>query len=499
MAPDTHPPIAPPPGEPTHRLTRRELRRRYILLAILILLLALLAYAAYYFTQNRRLPILDIGQPAAAISPPRYLYSITGAGVNEIESPVGVGVAANGRVYAVDFGKRRISVFTTNGRFLFSFNEVAGDVLKNPVHLWVKDEEVWVTDRRHRAIFVFDLDGTYLRTFDPGDDITWTPLALAFSDDGELRVTDVGDSQLHRLLYFSADESRTAMVGSTHQALSLDDTPSGFYFPNGLAVAGDGRVFVSDGDNRRVQVFDDAGEFQAFIDTSGVPRGIAIDPEQRLYVVDAVAHTVDIYDLKGERLTQFGSRGFGPGQFNFPNDVALDGKGKIFVTDRDNNQIQVWGWPVAEPPTIVTPTTPAGWAACLSPLVLLPLLFLLRKKRFIITPDFVEAIIVAEKLEAVSRKRRIKLVAPVGDREHYAGRVIDEIELEKLIEFDEYSESDARAIAERYELDDRSAMLISMATRAKALATEDRDLRRDAIAADVRATSFDEFRKDYLE
>ena len=90
------------------------------------------------------------------------------------------------------------------------------------------------------------------------------------------------------------------------------------------------------------------GEFQSFIDTSGVPRGIAIDAEERLYVADALAHTIDVYDLKGRSLTQFGSRGFGPGQFNYPNDIALDKGGRIYITDRENNQVQVWGWPVAQ-------------------------------------------------------------------------------------------------------------------------------------------------------
>jgi len=499
MAPETDP-YSTAPSEGKRRLTRRERRRRYILLAILLLLLALLAYASYYFIQNRRLPVLDIAEPVAAVQPPRYLFSITGAGVNELQSPVGVGVSDSGRVYVVDFTKRRISVFTTNGRFLFSFNKTKDDVLRNPVHLWVKGEEVWVTDRRQRTIYVFDLDGRFKREFVPlNEELEWTPLALAFSPQGELRVTDVGDTQNHRLLYFSAEGSRTATVGRTHQALSLDDTPGGFYFPNGLAVDAEGQVFVSDGDNRRIQVFDKNGEFQAFVDTSGVPRGIAIDDEQRLYAVDAVAHTVDIYDLKGERLTQFGSQGFGPGQFNFPNDITLDARGRIYVTDRDNNQVQVWGWPVAEPPVVALPTSLAGWLACLSPLLLLPLLLLLRKTRFVVTADFVEAILTAGELEAVVKKRRIRFVAPEEDRSLYEGRVVGDIKLDDLIEFEAHSESDARAMADKYSLDERAAVLVSMASRVKGLCTEDRDLRRDAVLAEVRALGFDEFRKNYLD
>ncbi len=487
------------PGSSSTKLTRRETVRRYILLAILLVLLALLAYAAYYYAQNRRLPTFDLGQPVAAIQPPQYLFSITGTGVNELQNPVGVGVSESGRVYVVDFRKRRISVFTTNGRFLFSFNKTDGDVLRNPVHLVVKGEEVWVTDRRQRTIYVYDLDGNFVREFDGGSDISWTPLALAFSPAGELRVTDVGNTDQQRLLFFDEQGERVAMVGRTFQALRLDDTPGGFFFPNGLAVSQDGNVYVSDGNNRRVQVFDSTGEFQSFIDTSGIPRGIAIDAEERLYVADAVAHTIDVYDLKGARLTQFGSRGFGPGQFNYPNDIALDKGGRIYITDRENHQVQVWGWPVAGLPPVPVPASPLGWLACLSPLLLLPLLLLLRKIRYIVTPDFVEAMIDAEMTEAMSRKRRLRLVAPEQDRPLYAGRVVGEIQLDHLLEFAPYSESDARVFEERYELDERAAMLISMASRVRGLATEDRELRRNAVVADVRATDFEDFKRDYLD
>jgi len=499
MAPETDPTNAPSTDR-APRLTHRERRRRIILLIVLFVLLAALAYATYYFAQNRRLPVLDIAAPVAAVQPPRHLFSIAGTGVDELQSPVGVGVSADGRVYAVDFQKRRVSVFSNSGRFLFAFNKTATDVLRNPVHLWVKGEEVWVTDRRHRKIFIFNLDGEFIREFAPkNEELAWTPLALAFTPEGELRVTDVGDTRNHRLLYFSEDGSRTATVGRTHQALTPDDEPGGFYFPNGLAVAEDGRVFVSDGDNRRIQVFDEDGKFQAFVDTSGVPRGIAIDEEQRLYVVDAIAHTIDIYDLKGERLTQFGSQGFGPGQFNYPNDIALDARGRIYVSDRDNNQVQVWGWPVAEPPALAAPKTLSGWLACLSPLLLLPLLLLLRKTRFVVTPDFVEAIVAAGEVSSVAKRRRIRLMAPEEDRSLYEGRVVDDVDLGTLIEFDVHSESDARAMAEKYELDQRSSVLISMASRVKALCTEDRELRRDAVLAEIRSMSFDEFRKTYLD
>jgi DNA-binding beta-propeller fold protein YncE len=480
-------------------LTRRERKRRWWLLGILLLLLALLAYSTYYYFQNRRLPLTDLGRPDV-VDPPRFLYAITGSGDDELRIPLGVGVADDGRVYVVDFGRRRIAVFTNQGRFITAFNELAdGTTLGNPVQVTIHAEEVWVTDRRLRTIEVFDLEGEHLRTFDSKDVSlkNWSPLSVAFAKDGRFFVTDVGDTDEHRVHYFSSEGSHTITIGRTYQANSLEEEPGGFFYPTGAAVADDGRVYVSDGNNRRVQVFDETGAFKKFVDTSGIPRGIDIDKEQRLYVVDAIAHTVDVYDLEGQRLTQFGSRGIGPGQFNYANYIDLDRRSRIYVSDRENNQVQVWGWPVAEPPIPALPESPWGWLPCLAPLLLFPLL-LLRKRRIVVTPDFVEALVSLEQIDAVSKKSRLRLVAPVEDRHHYQGRVEQEVGLEDLIDFAEYSESDARAMAEKYRLAEREAMLLTMAERAHGLGTQDVELQRLATIADIRSMDVEEFLEQYV-
>ncbi len=480
-------------------MTKREVRKRILLLSLLVVLLALLAYSTYYFIQNRRLPSVDIAAPEAMIDPPQYLFSITGQGASALDRPIGVGVSTDGQtVFVADFGHNRISAFTRNGRYVRSFAKTADGNLQSPVHLAVKGDEVWVTDRRLRNIVIFSTQGAFKKMFEPKNEtLDWTPLALTFDSAGALRVTDVDNTSKHQLMIFSEDGSRTATVGKTVQVKSAEESPGGFYFPNGLAVSRRGEIFVSDGDNRRVQVFDEKGEFKRFVDTSGIPRGIAIDAKQRLYAVDAVAHTVDVYDLDGKRLTQFGSQGFGPGQFNYPNDVAVSGA-RIYVTDRDNNQVQVWGWPVAQPPAVAAPTTPLGWLLCLSPLLLLPLLLLRRRVRIVVTPDFVDSLAAAGEIRAVADRRRLRLVAPEEDLAAYEGKVVDGVTLTELIEFEQYSESDARALVDRLDVAQREAIVVSMAQRARALGTEDRDLRRIGVLADVRVVDVEEFKSMYL-
>ncbi|MDP2233679.1 MAG: 6-bladed beta-propeller, partial [Actinomycetota bacterium] len=352
--------------------------------------------------------------------------------------------------------------------------------LRNPAHMVLSSKgDIWVTDRRLRDIFIFGADGKFKRSFSPTGTAAfdWTPLALALDAKDRLRATDVGQTDKHRIIYFDENGKQTAKFGQTAQVNRYDEQPGSFFFPNGVAISKDGDVFISDGDNRRVQVFDDKGVFQHFVNTSGVPRGIAIDKKERLYVADAISHTIDIYSLKGQRLTQFGSQGFGPGQFNFPNDVTIGPEQRIYITDRENNQVQVWGWPVAEPPKIAMPKKAWQWALCGLPLLLLLLPFLLRKKRLVVTEDFVGAMVEADDVRLMV-DRRYRWTTPEETHEVFEGRIEADVDLGKLIEGEPHSESDARVIAERLGGDMETAILLAMAQRSKGLCTEDLELRR---------------------
>lgn len=116
-------------------------------------------------------------------------------------------------------------------------------------------------------------------------------------------------------------------------------------------VAGTGgAVFVSDADLRRVAMFDREGRFLRFVD--GVfarPTGLALDEERGvLYISDTWAHTIYTYDLDGRRTGQFGQRGEGQGDLNYPTHMALDTEGRLYVVDTLNFRIAVFS-PGGEP------------------------------------------------------------------------------------------------------------------------------------------------------
>jgi tripartite motif-containing protein 71 len=63
--------------------------------------------------------------------------------------------------------------------------------------------------------------------------------------------------------------------------------------------------------------------------------------------VDAVGQNVKVYDVSGPEphfLFAFGEFGRDDGQFWYPNDIALDVTGRLYIVDRENDRVQVWSY-----------------------------------------------------------------------------------------------------------------------------------------------------------
>ena len=498
-APATGTPFGPADKAPTQW-------KKLLALLLLLLLLVFVLWAAYELSVNRRLPIPGIGRVPEEVLPPQYLYSIAGPqGADALSEPFGVEVSPDDRVFVTDGVAGVVRVYTVAGDYLYTFSEIADGErtsLRTPTYLEVNNKgELFVADRAHRSIYVFTLDGEYLRKVGPADPEearTWGPLGLAFDEEDNLYVTDVGRSDLHQVVVFDEDGTELMRFGRFGEVVEMSDSPGVFFFPNGVRPLED-MIIVSDSNNRRIQVFDENGAFRGIMRTAGTPRGMDIDSQGRLYVADALAHSVDIYTPGGERIVGFGGPGLGPGQFRFTNDLSLDRRGRIFVTDRVNHQIQVWGWPEAAPVVPVIPETPAQWGLCLSPLLLLPLLLLLRRRRFAVTEDFLLAMDDRGLVKTLSEKHRWIWVVPREHVELYEGRTLGGVDLGFMLRTAEASESDVNELMRRIGVDRPTAVLLAIAQRTKALCTEDANLAVAARALGIDAYDAEAFIEKFLK
>jgi len=311
-------------------------RKRIKLTAILILLLAmafLLGFSAYLLLNS------SVASPDTS-GAPSYTGSIFGGtGPAAVTLPMGMDIDDSGNVYVVEPDLKRIQVFDREGVLLSRFPRASSEQqLNNPLYVSVSpNREVFVSDRGLGKLLVFSPQGEFLREFLPRGvkEMTWAPVAVAFDDESRMYVSDFSTMQLR---IFDAQDNLIHSVGQAGGALGE------FQFPNSISVEGD-RVFVSDSNNGRIQVFNKDGEVQYEFPAGSLPRGIAADKAGRLFVVDALEHMIKVYRADdGLLLFSFGTQGQGDGQLLFPNDIALDGSESVLVTDKLNNRISIWSY-----------------------------------------------------------------------------------------------------------------------------------------------------------
>ena len=152
--------------------------------------------------------------------------------------------------------------------------------------------------------------------------------------DGVLYVADPG---AQALWIFNVPQQRFTKV------TQIDNIP--LASPVAVAARNDGAVFVADSSLKKVFLFDREGKLlRVFID-SGLERPAALAYDavtDRLYVADSAAHRIGVYGPDGVRVSAWGKRGDGDGEFNFPTHLAFDGAGALLVTDALNFRIQAF-------------------------------------------------------------------------------------------------------------------------------------------------------------
>jgi DNA-binding beta-propeller fold protein YncE len=320
-------------------MSRRTL---LILIAIIVVILALLAAAfAWYLSTRKPLSQIPLFSAAAA---PSYSFSAF-----DVTQPLGVAVdETNNRMYVTQAaGERNVIVFDLDGNKIGALKSpVEEGAIQTPVYVAVNPttSDVYVSDRANATVYVYDVSGTYLREVKPKGLKKWAPLALAFDPQGNLYVSDVSTPM--RVLKIDAEDTVVETYGK-------DDKLS---FPNGLAILPDSSLAIADSNNGRVLIVPGAGGPAVPLARGnaeaplGLPRGAAVDDRGRLYIVDTINNTVRVYqptDTAGEAPVysfSFGEEGIEDGQFEYPNGIATDTRGRVYVTDRENNRVQVWSY-----------------------------------------------------------------------------------------------------------------------------------------------------------
>ena len=117
--------------------------------------------------------------------------------------------------------------------------------------------------------------------------------------------------------------------------------------PVGIAFDTAGLLYVTDfgGASPTVQVFDRSGVLVRTLgETNGLafPNGLAVDAAGNVYVADGNNGRLLVFGTDGAVVAQVG-QGAGKGKLGLPRGVAIDGHGRVFVGDSSGQSVSVFG------------------------------------------------------------------------------------------------------------------------------------------------------------
>ena len=253
-------------------------------------------------------------------------------------------------------------------------------------------DNVYVFNRGTHPMVVFDREGNLLRTW--GDGIFTNPHGLTIGPDDSVYCTDAGDATVRKLttegkllLTLGTKGKPSARMGGeplsipTHLAVDPRNgdlyvadgygnarvhmyTPDGkfvkswgesgtdpgqFNIVHDIDIDEDGWVYVADRENRRIQVFDTDGAFQA--QWVNLTRAAAVHVDRRsgglVYVGEYyggigsnvlgtdIGPRITVFDRQGTVKSRVGRYSYGDeeGRFYAPHGIAVDSRGDVYVAE----------------------------------------------------------------------------------------------------------------------------------------------------------------------
>lgn len=266
--------------------------------------------------------------------------TIDGQGMKE---PMAVAVGTKGLIYVTDTGHNRVQVYRPNGKATFSFGKAGarnGEFNYPYGILALGNGHLLVADTGNYRVQEFTRTGEFVKVWLPSEKRI-KPGMMTMDSKGLVYISDLAGQQI-------------VVAGTGGKILRvIPGVNANLSFPQGLAVDSSAQIWVADGGSSRVKVINGAGQLVKSWDGRGnlpkgseftMVRGLAMDNLGRLFVSESLGNRIRVLDETGTELFRF------PGEQEdgmlFPMGITIDQKGRIYIADRGNNRVQVWGYPL---------------------------------------------------------------------------------------------------------------------------------------------------------
>lgn len=278
----------------------------------------------------------------------RELLTGVSSGSRTMSKPFDVTVC-KGLIFVSDTVLRTVMVFDVPGKRFFEIGKAKPGTLQKPLGLATDDDcNLYVADATYKRIMVYDQAGNYLQALGGQE---WFDRLTHVAVDAEgtrVYAVDTGGvgSENHHVLVFDVS------TGKHLRNIGKRGTEQGeLNLPRDIDIDARGWLYVVDGGNFRVQVFDENGEFVQQIGQLGRqyghfarPKGVSVDREGNIYASDAAHGNFQIFNAEGQLLLFVGNRSekFERAAYMLPAGIDVDEDGRIYMIDQYFRKLDIY-------------------------------------------------------------------------------------------------------------------------------------------------------------
>ncbi len=225
------------------------------------------------------------------------------AGSADLPSDV---VIIKDRVFVLDTNKGRILTVSRDGAMatMLESDQSAGILLRGATAMAVHDGMLYVASPQAGGVLVISPPGRIEAVIRPQVPEGQQPLKLAgiaVTDRGDIWLSDAAN---HRVLLINQKGEFIGVIGEGKEASG----EHGFNTPGGLALDGQGNLYVVDTLNHEVKKYSPLGVYLSTIcgDRLSLPKAVALDENGRIYVSDDRLMSVLAFGPDGSYLGSIG-------------------------------------------------------------------------------------------------------------------------------------------------------------------------------------------------